>query len=156
MQLTVISPGKTKKEYLAAAITDFQKRLSIFLPCRMIYTREVAARAKTPVRQIMELEGRRLLEKIQRPTLLVALDRTGKQFSSEELAELLEKWEGEGRRSITFLIGGHLGLSEQVVDKANVLLSLSKMTFTHEIARLILLEQLYRASTIRKGTGYHK
>lgn len=104
----------------------------------------------------MELEGRRLLEKIQRPTLLVALDRTGKQFSSEELAELLEKWEGEGRRSITFLIGGHLGLSEQVVDKANVLLSLSKMTFTHEIARLILLEQLYRASTIRKGTGYHK
>lgn len=156
MQLTVISPGKTKKEYLAAAITDFQKRLSIFLPCRMIYTREVAARTKTPTRQIMELEGRRMLEKIQRPTLLVALDRTGKQFSSEELAELLEKWEGEGRRSITFLIGGHLGLSEQVVDKANVLLSLSKMTFTHEIARLILLEQLYRASTIRKGTGYHK
>jgi 23S rRNA (pseudouridine1915-N3)-methyltransferase len=156
MQLTVISPGKTKKEYLAAAIADFQKRLSVFSPCRMIYTREVPARTKTPVRQITEQESRRLLEKIEMPTLLVALDCTGKQYSSEEFAALLQKWEEEGRRSITFLIGGHLGLSELVAAKADVLLSLSKMTFTHEMARLLLLEQLYRAWTIRKGTGYHK
>ena len=156
MQLAIISPGKTKKTYLAAAIADFQKRLKAFLPCSVIYTREVAARAKTPDLQILEQEGRGLMEKVQKPTLLVALDRTGAQFSSVELAALLEKWEVEGRRSITFMVGGHLGLSAQVIDKADVLLSFSKMTFTHEMARLLLLEQLYRACTIRKGTGYHK
>lgn len=156
MQLTIISPGKTKKSYLAAAIADFQKRLQTFASCRVVYTRDVAARAKVPGRQILEQEGRDLLEKVEKPTLLVALDRAGTQISSEELAALLEKWEVEGRRSITFLIGGHLGLAAEVIDKADVLLSFSKMTFTHEMARLLLLEQLYRACTIRRGTGYHK
>ncbi len=156
MQLTVISPGKTKKDYLAAAIADFLKRLNTFSPCRMIYTREVAARAKTPDRQILDQEGRGLLAKVELPTLLVALDRNGKQCTSEGLAAMLEKWEGEGRRSITFLIGGHLGLADLVLGRADVRLSISEMTFTHEMARLLLLEQLYRACTIRKGTGYHK
>ena len=114
MQLTVISPGKTKKEYIATAIADFLKRLRIFLPCKMIYTREVTARAKTPDRQILEQEGRELLAKVEKQTLLVALDRKGAQYSSEGLATLLEKWEVEGRRSITFLVGGHLGAQARV------------------------------------------
>lgn len=156
MQLVVISPGKTKQGYLASAIADFQKRLNNFMPCRVIWTRATAAGTKMPDRQILEQEGRGLLAKVEMPTLLVALDRSGTQYSSEELAALLEKWEGEGRRSITFLIGGHLGLADQVIDRADVRLSFSKMTFTHEMARLLLLEQLYRACTIRRGTGYHK
>lgn len=156
MQFTVISPGKTKKDYLAAAIADFLKRLNAFSRCTMIYTREVAARVKTPDKQILEQEGKGLLEKVEMPTLLVALDRKGSQHSSEEMAALLGKWEAEGRRSVTFLIGGHLGLSDQVIDRADLLLSFSKMTFTHEMARVLLLEQLYRACSIRQKTGYHK
>lgn len=156
MQLTVISPGKTKKDYLAAAIADFLKRLNASIRCITIYTREIPARAKTPDRLILEQEGRALLAKVEMPTLLVALDRQGRQYSSEEMAQLLGRWEEEGRRSITFLIGGHLGLSGQVLDRADMLLSFSRMTFTHEMTRLLLLEQLYRACTIRQGTGYHK
>ena len=141
MQLTVISPGKTKKDYLAAAIDDFLKRLNASIRCTTIYTREIPARAKTPDRLILEQEGRA---------------RQGRQYSSGEMAQLLGRWEEEGRRSITFLIGGHLGLSGQVLDRADMLLSFSRMTFTHEMTRLLLLEQLYRACTIRQGTGYHK
>jgi 23S rRNA (pseudouridine1915-N3)-methyltransferase len=86
----------------------------------------------------------------------VALDRGGRQLSSEELAALLAKWRNEGQRCISFLIGGPLGLAPQLVAEADAVLALSKMTLTHEMARLFLIEQLYRAFTIMAGSGYHK
>jgi len=156
MLLKIISPGKTKKKYLAEGIADFQQRLKVFADCQLIYTKDSKGGSNKPERLVMEEEGQSLLVKIERPALVIALDRKGEQVSSEKMAELLGRWEQEGRRTVIFLIGGHLGLSGNILEKADMLLSLSQMTFTHEIARLLLLEQLYRAFTIRQGSGYHK
>jgi len=87
---------------------------------------------------------------------LVCLDRTGKQMDSTELAAQMERWEMQGQKKITFVIGGPLGLSATILKKADLVLSLSPMTFTHDMTRLLLLEQLYRACTIKAGEKYHK
>ena len=156
MELRIISPGKTRIRYLVEGIADFQKRITPFASCAIVYTKAADAGVKKPDGLVIEEEGRSLLAKIERPSWVVALDRQGKQIDSEGFAALITKWEGEAKRKICFLIGGHLGLSSQVVQQADTVLSFSAMTFTHEMARLLLLEQLYRAFCIRKGTGYHK
>jgi 23S rRNA (pseudouridine1915-N3)-methyltransferase len=156
MLLKIISPGKTKKKYLAEGIADFQHRLKVFADCQLIYTKDSKGGSNKPDRLVMEEEGQSLLVKIERPALVIALDPKGEEVSSEKMAGLLSRWEQEGRRTVIFLIGGHLGLSDSILEQADMLLSLSQMTFTHEMARLLLLEQLYRAFTIRQGSGYHK
>lgn len=101
-------------------------------------------------------EGRVLLASLPPITVKVVLDSSGKQLSSEELAVLISRWEQEGRKQASFLIGGPTGHSQDVLDQADFLLSLSRMTFTHDMVRLFLLEQLYRAYTIKAGEKYHK
>jgi len=156
MELRIVSPGKTKSNYLSEGIADYLKRIGPYAQCEMMYTRAAKTAANKPDRLVIEEEGRGLLAAIERPSMVVALDRQGRQTDSEGLAALLAKWEEEAKRKIYFLIGGHLGLSTEVVQQADLVLSFSPMTFTHEMARLLLLEQLYRAFTIRRGTGYHK
>ena len=156
MQLTFLFLGKTKESYLAAGIDDFSKRLKRYAQVSIKIIKEKKWASKESDAKIKGEEGETLLANIPPSSFVVALDRTGRQIDSEELATLLTKWEGRGVRSVTFVIGGPLGLADKVLAQANVTLSLSKMTFTHEMARLILLEQLYRAFSINAGTGYHK
>lgn len=154
MRLELVFPGKTREGYLRSGIDDFSKRLGHYVKveCKVIKDR---AGAGDPVRA-MQKEGEKLLESCAKLSFLVALDPTGRQVSSEKLAQLVENWETQGRQVISFIIGGADGLSKAVLDQVDLVLSLSKMTFTHEMARLLLLEQLYRAYNIKAGTKYHK
>ena len=156
MQLTFLFLGKTKESYLAAGIDDFSNRLKRYAQVTIKILKEKKRSAKEADSKIKEEEGQTLLAHIPPSSLVVALERTGRQINSEELAAMLTKWEEQGYRNLTFVIGGPLGLSEEVLQQTNMTLSLSQMTFTHEMARLVLLEQLYRAYTIIAGTGYHK
>ena len=155
LRLELLFPGKTREGYLAAGIEDFRRRLANFAEVEIKVLKEVKPGGKPPA-QVRQEEGLALLARLAPKALVVALDPGGRALSSEELARQLATWEEGGRRHLIFLLGGALGLAPEVLGRADYILSLSRLTFTHEIARLLLLEQLYRASTIRAGTGYHK
>ena len=153
MKLELISPGKTKSPYLSRGIDDYSQRLGRYVDLKIHLLKE--KKGKISAKQQKLAEGRQLLARAD-GSELVALDLSGKQLSSPELADLLSRWEMKGCGTISFLIGGPVGLSREVLDRAGLKISLSRMTFTHEMARLILLEQLYRAYTIKAGGKYHK
>jgi 23S rRNA (pseudouridine1915-N3)-methyltransferase len=156
MRFELLFLGKTKELFLAAGIDHFLKRLNHYVPAEVKLIKEKKWSTREPEEKIKEEEGKLLLAGISHPTLVVALDPAGPQLSSEELATQVAKWRDSGQRSISFLIGGPLGLPEQLVREADLVLALSRMTFTHEMARLLLAEQLYRANAILAGSGYHK
>lgn len=159
MNITVVTVGKIKEKYLRDAIDEYSKRLSRY--CRLDII-EVADE-KTPDNasekeelQIKDKEGEAILKHIKDNMFLVALAIDGKQLSSEELAELVKGLGVKGESNITFVIGGSLGLSKAVLSRANYKLSFSKMTFPHQLMRVILLEQVYRGYRIINGEPYHK
>lgn len=154
MDLECLFVGQTTEGYLAEGIADFQKRLQRYCPLRIKIVKERKGKLADQVR--MAGEGRDLLQQVEAKSFLVVLDRTGSQVSSEAFSDLFQQWQGQNRKSVSFLIGGALGVSAEVLAAANMVLSLSLMTFTHEMARLLLLEQIYRAHTILAGTKYHK
>lgn len=154
MNIDCIFLGQTSESYLSQGIADFEKRLSRYSSIRIKIVRERKGKMADTVR--IETEGRDLLEQVEPRSLLVALDRTGKQVDSERFAGLFQQWQGQNRRTVSFVIGGAFGLSPEVLSASDFVLSLSAMTFTHEMARLILMEQVYRAFTILAGTKYHK
>ena len=146
--------GKTKESYLEQGIRDYSNRLRRYLPLEIKVLKSSFGKNDSD-QVIMAREADLLLKQAAAASLTVALDPTGRQFSSQELAALLDRWEQQGLQTICFLIGGHLGLNERVRRQANLLCSLSRLTFTHEMSRFILLEQLYRACSIRAGHKYH-
>ncbi|MEA3548613.1 MAG: 23S rRNA (pseudouridine(1915)-N(3))-methyltransferase RlmH [Thermodesulfobacteriota bacterium] len=154
MKLELLFLGKTRESYLRAGIDDYHSRLRHYAKTNIVVLKE--KKGSGTVAQQKKEEGRRLLARGGKASFLVALDQKGKQISSEELAQLVNKWEMRGLGTVCFLIGGPFGLSEEVLKKADFILSFSKMTLTHEMARLLLLEQLYRAYSIKFGTNYHK
>lgn len=155
MKILIPFLGKTKEAYLDAGIRDYAGRLSRFAAVDLPVLRERHSR-KDPDEVIKTIEAGLLLEQAAAANLRVALDPGGKTPDSFELAAMLTQWEDQGLGTVCFLIGGHLGLHRSVLDQAQVTLSLSRLTFTHEMTRLILLEQLYRAWTIKAGHKYHK
>lgn len=154
MQIDCIFLGQTSEDYLDKGVSDFLKRLARYCQVRVKVVKERKGRLADQVR--IDTEGRDLLEQVEGKSLLVALDRSGRPMSSEAFAALFQEWQGQNRRTASFIIGGSLGLSREVLAAADLVLSLSQMTFTHEMARLILLEQVYRAFTILAGSKYHK
>ena len=155
MRLELLFLGKTKETYLAAGIDDYAKRLSHYLKFEIKTVKDGRIRKGEPEKFLIEKESANLLQSVQ-GDYLVCLDRTGKQIDSIALAKQLERWEMHGPQKISFVIGGPLGLSATILKKADLVLSLSPMTFTHDMTRLLLLEQLYRACTIKAGEKYHK
>lgn len=155
MRLELLFLGKTKEKYLATGIDDYAKRLSRYLKVEIKTLKERKAKKGLPENLLIEKESEKLMQNSQ-GSYLVCLDRTGKQMDSLELAKQMERWEMQGIKKISFAIGGHLGLSSAILYKADLVLSFSPMTFTHEMSRLLLLEQLYRACTIKAGEKYHK
>ena len=155
MRFEFLFLGKTKEPYLAAGIADYAERLARYVATDIKTLKEKKTKKGESETVLIEKEGDILLQGGQ-GSYLVCLDRSGRQMDSMELAAQVEGWEMQGRKKITFIIGGPLGLSPAVLTKADIVLSLSVMTFTHEMTRLLLLEQLYRACTIRAGEKYHK
>ncbi|MEN8142710.1 MAG: 23S rRNA (pseudouridine(1915)-N(3))-methyltransferase RlmH [Thermodesulfobacteriota bacterium] len=155
MQIELLFLGKTKEKYLAVGIEDFAARLKRFAKVNIKVLKDVKPVGK-PDLKIKDEEGKVLLNHLHKRTFLIALDPGGKVLSSEGLAKHLGNWRDSGRNHITLVLGGSLGLGRGVLDRADLILSLSKLTFTHEMARLIIMEQLYRAFNILAGTGYHK
>ena len=159
MKITLLTVGKIKEKYLEAGIREYVKRLSRYCKLEIL---EVADE-KTPdgasenlERQIREKEGKRLLNLIKPDAYVITLEIQGKQLSSPELARKLARLGVEGVSHIMLVIGGSLGLSDEVIKRADFHLSFSAMTFPHQLMRLIALEQLYRCYRIINGEPYHK
>ncbi|MCI5114130.1 MAG: 23S rRNA (pseudouridine(1915)-N(3))-methyltransferase RlmH [Candidatus Electrothrix sp. AW1] len=156
MKLNIPFLGKTKEKYLDQAIQDYTGRLQRYLPVESKILK--SRHGKNDANQvIMDKEAKQLLAHVAAlsASLTVALDPTGTEQTSEEIAYTLEAWENRGIQTVCFLIGGHLGLNQQVRQQADQIWSLSQLTFTHEMTRFILLEQLYRACSIKAGHHYH-
>lgn len=159
MKITLITVGKIKEKYFTDAIAEYAKRLSRYCKLEII---EVADE-KTPdgassalENQIKEKEGERILSKIPEGAYVVTLAIEGKMLDSEELADKMEKWNVSGVSHLVLIIGGSLGLTAKVLNRADFKLSFSKMTFPHQLMRVILLEQIYRSFRIRNNQPYHK
>ena len=154
MRLIVVSPGKVRESWLQAGIDEYVKRLGRYCQVSLVIVDDVPD--NWPGSKALEEEGRRLLTKIRPQAFVVALDLNGQQADSLELARLLPAWLCEGGSEVVFVIGGSNGLAPAVLARSQIRLCLSKLTFTHQMARLILLEQCYRAFRIASGEPYHK
>ena len=159
MQVHIIAVGKIKELFLREGIAEYEKRLRPYLDLKIVEItdekRQVSA-SESAEKAAMEKEGERILEAIPKGSFVIALDVRGIHWSSVELAGFFKKQELGGKNHITIVIGGDLGLSPAVLSQSGMRLSLSKMTFTHPIARFLILEQVYRACRINSGEPYHK
>jgi 23S rRNA (pseudouridine1915-N3)-methyltransferase len=155
MQLIILMVGKTRAAFIQDGLDFFRKRLLFYHQLSLVTVREEKPQSGLTPEQIKDREGVRLLARIPKPARVIALEGGGKEFTSEGLAHWLAGMEQEAHAPVVFVIGGHLGLSPKVLQVVGHRLSLSRFTFTHELSRLILLEQLYRAATINAGHPYH-
>ena len=152
--MRLIWVGKTKNEHMRALLNDYSLRLGRFVRCEVTELRESASK---DARAVVAEEGRRIADALGAESVLVLLDVEGeRRWSSPELAAQVERWQSEGKKEIAFVIGGHLGVAPELKARATVRWSLSRLTLTHEMARVVLVEQLYRAYTIIKGFPYQK
>lgn len=142
--------------YLIKGEQDFLQRLKHYCPVEMQTVKGEKIKNIRNADLILNKEAERISNKIPDGSKVVALDIRGKSFSSEELAGEIRQWQNSGIKTIAIVIGGPLGLSRNIISRANMVLSMSQFTFTHEMVRLILLEQIYRAFTILRGEKYHK
>jgi 23S rRNA (pseudouridine1915-N3)-methyltransferase len=159
MKITIISVGKIKEKYLRDAISEYAKRLGKYCKLELIET----ADEKTPDHAsstqkdlIRAREAERILKHVREGAYIITLEIEGKELSSEKLAEKIETLGIQGNSHIIFIIGGSIGLGEDVLDKSDFALSFSKMTFPHQLMKVILLEQIYRSFRIINGEPYHK
>jgi len=159
MRISVVCVGKIKEKYLKLGIDEFSKRLSKYCKLEVIELDDEKAPENLSDKEMMmikEKEGKKILSKIKDNSHVIALAIDGKNLSSEELADTIDNLGVRGTSHIVFVIGCSLGLSDDVIRRANYKLSFSKMTFPHQLMRLILLEQVYRAYRINNGEPYHK
>ena len=159
MRITIVCVGKVKEKYFTGAIDEYSKRLSRYCKLEIVEvpdekTPDGASEAMN--QQIKEKEGRRILDKIPEDAYVMVLAIEGKQPDSVELSQKIEKLGVRGESHIVFVIGGSLGLDVQVMKRANEAISFSRMTFPHQLMRVILLEQVYRAYRIMNNEPYHK
>ena len=154
MNISIVTVGKLKEKYLKQGIEEYLKRLTSYAKVEIIEVADEKAPeelSELEMEQVKQKEGERILAKISQDTHVIALAINGKMQSSEELADSLDKLATYGKSKLAFVIGGSLGLSDEVLKRANDKLSFSKMTFPHQLMRLILVEQIYRAFRINRG-----
>lgn len=159
MKITVITVGKIKEKYLKDAIAEYSKRLGKYCKLEIVEVSD----EKTPdnasevvADAIRAKEAERILKYIKDDAFVITLEINGKQLSSEELADKIDKLGVQGTSHIIFVIGGSIGLGKEVLAKSNFALSFSRMTFPHQLMRVVLLEQIYRSYRIINGEPYHK
>lgn len=159
MNISVIAVGKVKEKYLKQGMEEYLKRLSAYAKVEIIEVADEKAPetlSESETEQVKQKEGERILAKLHPDTYVIALAIEGKMQTSEQFSAHLDQLATYGKSKIAFLIGGSLGLSGEVLKRADETLSFSKMTFPHQLMRLILLEQVYRAFRIMRGEPYHK
>ncbi|MCF8009151.1 MAG: 23S rRNA (pseudouridine(1915)-N(3))-methyltransferase RlmH [Halanaerobiales bacterium] len=160
MDLTIIAVGKIKEAYLSEGLKDYIDRLKHYCKLDIVEIESEKTKHKINDAQIEKIkyeEGKRIIDKIEEgKNYIISLDREGKPVSSKGLAKSIKNLQVRGESKITFLIGGSHGLSEEVLGKSDYKMSLSYLTFTHQMSRLIILEQIYRAFKILNNEPYHK
>ncbi len=159
VNISIITVGKLKEKYLTLGINEYKKRLTSYAKVEIIEVPDEKAPeqlSELEMEQVKVKEGERILAKIAVDTHVIALAIEGKMYSSEQLATEMDKLATYGKSKIAFVIGGSLGLSDAVMARANDTMSFSKMTFPHQLMRLLLLEQVYRGFRINRGEPYHK
>ena len=159
MKITVIAVGKIKEKYLKDALAEYSKRLSRYCKLEIIEvadekTPDQASKAAEDL--IRAKEGERILKHIRDDMYVITLEIGGKMLTSEEFADKIETLGVQGKSSIAFVIGGSIGLGKEVLKRSDFALSFSKMTFPHQLMRVVLLEQVYRGYRIMNGEPYHK
>ena len=160
LKINIICIGKIKEKYFTDAIAEYSKRLTAFCKFNIIELNEERIRSNDPnssqIAEVIAAEGRRIMQKIGASDYVAAMCIEGKMLSSEELSATLDKIALSGKSTVDFIIGGSYGLSDEVKKRADLRLSMSKMTFPHQMARVILSEQIYRAFEISTNGKYHK
>jgi 23S rRNA (pseudouridine1915-N3)-methyltransferase len=159
MKISIVCVGRLKEKYWTAAVDEYSKRLGKYIKLDITELPDEKAPESMSVaqeRQVKEKEGERILKAIKDDAFVVTLEIEGKQLTSVELAGFISEKMTRGVSHIAFVIGGSLGLSEEVIKKSDYHLSFSKMTFPHQLMRVVLLEQIYRACRINAGEPYHK
>ncbi|MEK9152656.1 MAG: 23S rRNA (pseudouridine(1915)-N(3))-methyltransferase RlmH [Patescibacteria group bacterium] len=154
MDIRILAVGGLKEPWWQEAFSEFSKRLKPFAKVAVIEVEPEAITGSVTAEQSMRAEGERLLKRLPDDGYVIALERTGSSLASPALAELLS-YEGGAGRPLVFVIGGAAGLDRAVLERADKKVSFSAMTFTHEMARVILIEQIYRVMTILAGKKYH-
>lgn len=159
MNIKIITVGKLKEKYLIAGIAEYTKRLGGYAKIQLVEVPDEKAPetlSDAEMQQIKRKEGERILSKIKDQEYVFALAIEGKNPSSEEFARQIDQLGIQGKSQLTFVIGGSLGLSEEVIKRSNTQISFGKMTYPHQLMKLILVEQIYRAFRINSGAPYHK
>ena len=158
MKITIVCAGKIKEKYLSAGIAEFMKRLRPFaqVEIKEIHEEKMPEEPSAAEKeQVLRKEGEKLLKLVPAGSYLFVLDVFGREMPSEKLAEKMDQLGVQGRSHIAFLIGGAFGLSQEVRAAADEKLSFSRLTFTHQMVRLLLVEQIYRCFKINRGEKYH-
>ncbi|GBD65987.1 23S rRNA (pseudouridine(1915)-N(3))-methyltransferase RlmH [Tetragenococcus halophilus] len=159
MNIKIISVGKLKEKYLVQGIQEYTKRLQAYTKIELIEVADEKAPenlSEAEMKKVKDKEGERILAKVRDTEFLFTLAIDGKNPTSEAFAKQIDQLTIGGRSHLTFVIGGSLGLSEEVLKRSNAQLSFGKMTYPHQLMRLILVEQIYRAFRINRGEPYHK
>jgi len=159
MKITILTVGKLKEKYWKQAIAEYEKRLSAYSKIEIIEVPDEKApenMSDKEVEQVKEKEGQRLLAKVKQQSTVITLEIKGNMLTSEGLAKEIESRMTRGQSDFPFIIGGSNGLHKDVLDRSDYALSFSKMTFPHQMMRVILIEQVYRAVKIMRGEAYHK
>ena len=159
MKITILAVGKLKEKYWKQAIAEYEKRLGAYSKIEMTEVPDEKApenMSDKEIEQVKEKEGQRLLAKIKPQATVITLEIQGKMLSSEGLAKELQQRMTQGQSDFVFVIGGSNGLHQDVLNRSNYVLSFSKMTFPHQMMRVVLIEQVYRAFKIMRGEAYHK
>jgi 23S rRNA (pseudouridine1915-N3)-methyltransferase len=159
MQIEIIAVGKIKEKYLQKGIQEYLKRLGPFAKIKIVEVSDEktpASATKAEEDEVRKKEGQRILDKLKGDTFVIILDIDGELLSSEDLAKKVEELMIKSKNHVTIIIGGSVGLSEEVKKRANLKLSFGRFTYPHQLMRLILLEQIYRCFKIIRGEPYHK
>lgn len=159
MEINIISVGKIKEDYFKKAIEEYEKRLKAYCRVNFIELKDESEGknlSDKDINIILDKEGKRILEKIKERSFIIVIDILGRSIDSVEFSKKINDIMLDGISSIDFIIGGSLGISQEVKDKANYSLSFSKFTFPHKLMKVILMEQIYRAFTIINNKTYHK
>ena len=159
MKITILTVGKIKEKYLKDAIAEYAKRLSRYCKLEIVEVADektIENASQVLEAQIRDKEAERLMKYIREDAYVITLEIKGKQLTSEELSEKINQLGIQGKSHIIFVIGGSIGLGDEILKRSDYALSFSKMTFPHQLMRVILLEQIYRSYRIINGEPYHK
>ncbi len=155
MKIVVIAVGKTSTDYISRGVDEFLKRANRYLGVELTVIPDIKASKALTEEAQKQQEGRNILASLQPGDIVTLLDERGKELTSREFSGMIERRMVQGTKRLVFVIGGPYGFSKEVYERADSKLSLSRMTFTHEMVRLFFVEQIYRAMTIMRGEPYH-